>query len=101
MSNKIIEIDTEDAKRFGFTSDKFSKDSYLWEKGDMIYISLIFSRHEGKGNLSKLFKTIKEKGYRIIVPTPFPKMERILKRKGARHFIDNQGEMGSISCYEL
>lgn len=76
----IISLDSDKGKEIGFTSDLFN--GYLWEKGKSIYISVIESRVEGKGHLSKLFQLILEKGYTIKVPTALPRMEAICKRKG-------------------
>lgn len=80
VSDGIIELDTPFAKELGFTSDKFS--GWLSKRGDYIYISLIESLNPRKGNLSKLFDRIQERGYGIKVPTPFPLMERILRKRG-------------------
>ena len=51
MKDGHIEIDSENGKIFGFTSDLF--EGYLWKKENDIYISFIISIHEGKGNLRK------------------------------------------------
>jgi len=75
----IIQIDSKQAKEFGFTSDKFSKDSYLWKEGKNIYISLIFSNKPGNGDFSKLLKSIWAGGCTVKVPTPFSHMKTILR----------------------
>ena len=80
--NGIIKIDSPLGQELGFTSDKFSGDSYLWKDGDRIFISLIFSLKEGEGALSGLFDAIESKGCRIAVPTPLGKMQSILMKKG-------------------
>ena len=80
MIEGIIELDSDFAKGLGFTSDKF--EGYLWGYPSEIYISFIESRQQGQGNLSKLFDEIWKRGLRIKVPTPFARMEAILKHKG-------------------
>ena len=89
----IIKIDSKKGREFGFTSDKFSKDSYLWKDGKFIWISFIASINEHKGNLRALFDTIETKGYNIIVPTPMNRMmaiceKREMKLNGLYHYGD-------------
>lgn len=76
----VIDLDTPFAREIGFTSDKFS--GYLYKRGKDIWISLIESLREGEGNLSALFRVILEKGFKLKVPTPFSKMEGILRNHG-------------------
>lgn len=80
--DNIILLDSEEAKIFGFTSDKFSKNSYLWKNNNEIIISFIVSIHEHHGNLLNLFLTIRNQGYNIFVPTPFPRMRSICCKFG-------------------
>ena len=84
--NGCIELDSKLAKELGFTSDKFS--GWLWKENQFIVISFIESLHQGEGNLSKLFKKITSKGYGIKVPTPFPKMNAILIKKGFKRTVE-------------
>jgi len=99
MTDGIIEIDSDFGKTIGFTSDKFSLDSYLWREDSRVFISLIFSEHEGQGNLSALFKNIESLGLRVAVPTPFARMESILEKKGfVMHLEDT--EMGACEVWE-
>ena len=81
MRDGIIILDTIAGKELGFTSDKFLCGSYLWKRGEYIYISFIHSREQRKGYLSALFDTIL-KGYGIKVPNPSVLMEAILIKKG-------------------
>ena len=76
----MITPDSEQGRALGFTSDRF--DGWLWEDGKRMWVSFIVSLQEGKGHLSQLFQAIESAGYYIAVPTPFPRMESILKRKG-------------------
>jgi hypothetical protein len=78
--NGLIELDSKLGKEIGFTSNLF--EGYLFKVNKSIYISLIVSKKEGKGNLTKLFNKILEKGYKIMVPTPLGKMKEIVKSKG-------------------
>jgi len=82
MKDGPIMLGSKTGEVFGFTGDKFMDGSYLWKMDDYIYISYIRSRERGKGNLSKLIKTILDRGYGVKVPTPFPVMEAILIKKG-------------------
>lgn len=80
MINRIIEIDSPEGIKLGFTSDKFQ--GYLYRINKIIYISFIISLNPNKGNLNKLFNEIENHGYQIRVPSPFPNMKSILIRKG-------------------
>ena len=89
----IIELDTPYAQEIGFTSDKFH--GYLWGNSNSITISLITSRHEGQGNLLKLFDSILDRSLQIIVPTPFKRMINICERYGF-HRIKIETEDGIV-----
>jgi hypothetical protein len=99
MEDGIIQVDTDRGKQIGFTSDKFEPDSYLWKDGERILISIIFSKEEGKGNLSALFAAIEDLGLRVAVPTPFAHMQAILEHKGfVSHMEDS--ELGACEVWE-
>jgi len=99
MTDGIVEIDSEFGKTIGFTSDKFSGDSYLWREGTRIMMSLIFSKNEGQGNLSALFEGIEAQGLIVAVPTPLGRMGAILKKKGfVMHLEEN--EMGAYEVWQ-
>ena len=79
MKDGIIELDSPFGKEISFTSDKF-KASWLWKKGNRIYISMIWAIEEDKGYFTELVKKIKEKGYEIAIPTPLGIMEYIVRK---------------------
>jgi len=89
--NGMIDLDTKFAKEIGFTSDKFG--GYLWKTNNHITLCFIVSRQEGKGNLSSLFNLIWQKGYKIEVPTPLPRMLAIIKAKGFKQKFEYDEEM--------
>lgn len=94
MNNGIINLNTKRAKIFGFTSNKY--DGYLWKVKNSIYISFIVSRHQGKGNVRKLFETILKKGFDIWVPTPSARMRMICEKFGGKsEWMDSE-----IEAYE-
>jgi len=99
MNDGIIAVDSNYGKEFGFTRDKFTRDSYLWKLGDRIMVSFIISRHPGQGHLSELFAAIEEKGFRVAVPTPSAHMRRILKRKGFVPHMET-GDLGLVEIWE-
>lgn len=68
MDDHIIELDSSEAKEFGFMSDKF--EGYLWKCDKTIYISLIISVYPREGNCRRLFNRILELGYNVFVPCP-------------------------------
>jgi hypothetical protein len=99
MNDGRIAVDSNYAKELGFTSDKFTRDSYLWKSGDRIMISLIVSRHPGQGHLSELFAAIEARGLRVAVPTPSADMRRILKQKGFVPHME-EGSFGFVEVWE-
>lgn len=82
MKDGMIKVDSEEGKRFGFTSDRFFRDSYLWKREDVMFISFIAAITEGKGYFSNLLKNVDKIFEKIIVPTPSNRMYSILKKKG-------------------
>lgn len=89
--NGMITPDSEKGRALGFTSERF--DGWLWEDSQRMWISFIESLQQGKGHLSELFRAIEAAGYAIAVPTPFPRMEAILRRKGFEPHIE-ESELG-------
>ena len=91
MSDGIIEIDTERAAPFGFTSKKFALDSYLWKDGNSILISLIISNHPGRGDFSALVGIIEKQGFKVVVPCPLGRMTAILIKWGFKMNLADDG----------
>lgn len=90
MKDGIIKIDSYRGKKFGFESDKFG--GYLWKDGDKIIISTIESFYSGKRHLKQLFDNIESKGFKIIVPTPSTRMEKICLKRDMEKIIINEYE---------
>jgi hypothetical protein len=82
----IIEVDSERGKALGFTSDRFTEDSYLWDEPGCVWVSLITSRQ--KGNFCQLVAAILAEGSAVVVPNPLEQMERIVKKNGYVHSVE-------------
>jgi hypothetical protein len=82
IQDGIIKINSPAAKEFGFTTEHFTGDSYLWKMEDAIFVSLIESKTPGNGSLRTLFETIEKKNFTIVVPTPMRRMYEILVKNG-------------------
>ena len=80
MEDGIIELDTDRAALFGFTSDRF--DGYLWKEGDYIIVSFIVSLE--RGNFKQLVQAIQDNGYGVKIPTPMGRMQSIVRKAGYR-----------------
>ena len=80
MDDGIIELDTARAAALGFTADFY--EGYLWKSDSRITISIIFCRHPGRGDFSRLLDRIWQLGYTVGVPTPLGHMQAILAHKG-------------------
>ena len=91
--NGIINIDSELAKQFGFTSDKFYPASYLWRTGNTITISLIMAKQ--KGAFCQLIKTILRYGFDFEIPTPSNRMREI-GRKQKWNLCEKEDEMFGV-----
>ena len=93
---KLIEVDSDFGKIIGFTSDKFDSDSYLYldKKHFAIWISLIISKEEHKGNLLNLLNNLKSLKFNIIIPTSSNRMLTISKKFG---FTD-LGMLEGVEC---
>ena len=106
MKDGIINIGTPAADALGFTSDKFHEDSYLWKKGDSIYISFIESVSPGKSDFRGLVEKIHSLGLTVKIPTPLRSMEEICRKNGYQHsqeFLDDaDGEpAGKVNVWLL
>lgn len=89
MKEDFITVDSELGKQIGFTSDKFSKNSYLFRDKSkrIVILSLIESLHEHQGNFLTLLQNITEKNYAMAVPCCVNKrLERILLKFGFVHY---------------
>jgi hypothetical protein len=99
MEDGIIEVDSQFGKELGFTYDQFTRTSYLWKSGQTIYISAIEACERGKGNLRRLFQAIEAKGLTIKVPTPFRRMEEILRKQGFKHTVEDGPDMPGVEVW--
>ena len=85
---KVLQPGSPAALWFGFKADEFAVDSYLWVQGNNVYVPFIASERPGEGNVTRLFKSINDRGFTVIVPIPFPKMEEILRHLGFEQGLD-------------
>ena len=97
MQDGIIEVGSEQANALGFTPALF--DGWLWKTGDRIMVSMVMSKQEGQGNLSKLFANIEASGHKVAVPTPLGKMGAILQRKGFVPHVEHDHDMGEVEVW--
>lgn len=94
-----IDPDTPESKSIGFTSDLFG--GYLWKTEGTIIISVIISKHAGKGNFNKLLDNILNMGFTIKVPTPSNRMIQIMLKKGAIPEIEHDPDWGPVEILRL
>ncbi len=87
----IVQLDDDNARRIGFTSDKY--DGYLWKLDGSVMVSFIVSKQ--RGNFRELVRRIHALGLTVKVPTPLGRMQEILIKNGYQHtneMDDNTGE---------
>lgn len=84
MKNGIIKLDSIEGNKLGFTSDKFSKASYLWHDNGEIIISSIITKgdKEHTGYFKELMLKLFETGLDIFIPTPSNRMCEIGRKQG-------------------
>lgn len=102
MTNGIIEIDTPKAKELGFTSDKISDFSYLWEDGDNLIVSCISTPElkEHTGAFRSLMEKALTKYLNVIIPTPLSRMVEIGEKQGWPLYRVKLGDESPV-CYVI
>jgi len=88
----IIEMDSDRGRQLGFTSERFSHGSYLWDSPGRVTVSFVASR--ARGNFMSLVGAILAEGKEVAVPTPLPAMERIVRQNGYVQTFEHEPEMG-------
>lgn len=86
---RMHEPGSEFCEQIGFTKAKFL--GYLYEDGEICWLSLVVSKEPGQGNLSRVLKNLRELGMEVRVPTPSSDMEMILTANGYEMHVDAQG----------
>lgn len=71
-----------DQKRWGFTPDRWEDGTYVFLEKGTIWFSMMIAAKQRAGYLTHLFNAVKADGFKVKVPTPFPKMEAWLKKNG-------------------
>ncbi len=80
LDAELIVLDSAEAVRWGFTSDRFY--GHLRRRRNSVYIWLVLSKDPGKGNFSSLVQSILDDGYTIKIPTPIGRMNEIVRARG-------------------
>jgi hypothetical protein len=84
---------------WGFSTEDFTPDSYLWRIGDEIIVPLVRARHPGTGAFSRLVRTIERNGKRVAVSTPVGPMKDILRHLGFAEGWVNDPEVGRVEVW--
>jgi hypothetical protein len=94
MEDGVIEVDSDRGKVIAFTSRIWAKESFLWKRGNVIFISAIMSIEPGDGSFREMVRMFSACGYTVKIPTPTGKMVDIVRKCGYRHEKDFSEEMG-------
>jgi len=94
----IIQPDTAFAYKVGFTSDKF--EGWLWKSERTIIVSMIISKHEGRGKFRAMINKIKALKYDIFISTPSTRMREIALRNGFVDGVRESAEIGPVEGME-
>ena len=95
--NGFVAIDSARGKELGFTSDRFTTDSYLWEFPERIMASLITSK--ANGNFRALVAAIHAQGKAVAVPTPLGRMRQIVEKNGYIHTVEPWPDVGGCDVW--
>jgi len=95
----LILIDSDLGQELGFTSDRFDTRSYLFLDNDQLYVSHIHSTEMNKGYFGSLVRAIWQRGWALKVPSPYQRMEKILRHYGARPTIEFDSKMGPCEVW--
>lgn len=76
----VIQLDSDFATHYGFTSEFFYKDTILLGDTSLrqVTIPMLISNFPGEGHFSKAVKKLFQDGIRVSIQTPVPKMQEIL-----------------------
>lgn len=99
MRDGRIDRDSRAGTSLGFTATHFDDGSYLWKKGEDVYISFVFSKK--KGSFSRLVRRIQRKKYTVVVPTPLASMKAILSRWQAKRRIEVTERGDTVECWVI
>lgn len=99
METGMISVDSDRAKQLGFTSDRFSPDSYLWDSEGRVTVSLILGSR--KGSFKQLVDAILAEGKEVAVPTPLGRMRDIVSRNGYQQVFENVKGFGQVEVWIL
>lgn len=93
---EAILVDSERGKEFGFTGDKYSEESYLWQfsGSNEIYISFIRVTKKRMGHFKQLVYNIINKGYTVKVPVPLGSMEIAVKKMSFKKTYEQNEQFG-------
>lgn len=83
------------ARKWTFTSKRWQQGSYLFRKGDAVYLSFVNASHRGRGYLRDLIAGIEHAGLRVVVPNPLDHMRQILEHYG---FVMHMEPWPSMDC---
>lgn len=86
---KLINIDSEDGNKYGFTSDKYTPDSTLYEEGEFVWIMQIASIEQGRGYFKDLIRHIEEQGKKPLIYKPNELMQKVASHMG---FVEGKRE---------
>lgn len=89
----MINPSDEAALSAGFTTERFTCQSYIWKVGDTIYISMVESRHPGRGHFRYMVESILMQGMTVKVSTPLYDMRRILVKNGFEHSLEYDAKL--------
>ena len=94
MTDGIVRLGSAFATQLGFTSDRFTPDSYLWLDGDAVMVSFVMSTQPGKGNFRRMVARCHALGLTVKIPTPLGRMLRIVIVNGYRRAMEHDEVSG-------
>ncbi len=97
----LVKVGDEVGVLIGFIPERFDVRSYLFVANKDVYVAHIHTTVMGKGYLHDLFASLRSRGMTVKVPSPYQRMEKILRHYGARPTVEFDLRMGPCEVWVL
>lgn len=97
---KLLHAGDPGTEIFGFDAASFTGWIFIDEQQKELVFSMVISKVKRKGNFKRCVVNALERGYRVVVPTPMPLMEHIVKKWGFKKVDEFDPVMGRVETYQ-
>ena len=97
----IINLDSALGRIIGFTSERFTHGSYLWKDKNIMWISFISSKIQGKGYFHDLMAELTKQNFTVKIPTPMGLMKVYVQKHGFKRTLEETEIVGHKEVVEV